>query len=89
VKICDNFLDKIVIATALVDLLKIIFTEHARNLSAAEKIVDVFEEGLINHMILREHEIYLTVLEHSTLHDLENILSELEFTIIFANLNLL
>lgn len=88
-QICDDFLDEIIVATALVDLLKIIFTEHTRNFTTAEKIIDVFQERLINHMVFREHEVYLTVLECSTLHNLEDILSELQLAIVFTDLYLL
>jgi hypothetical protein len=41
-KISDDFLDEIIITTTLIDLLEIIFAEHARNFTTAEKIVDVF-----------------------------------------------
>lgn len=73
----------------MVDLLKIVLGEHAWDFSAAEKVVDVFEERLVDHVILGEDEAYLLVFEGCHLHNFEDVFSELGLAVILSDLNLL
>ena len=73
----------------MVDFLKVVLGEHAWDFSAAEQVVDVLEERFLDHVILREDEANLLVLEGSHLHDLEDVFSELCFTVILSDFDLL
>ena len=87
-EILDNILHKILIASILYYLFKIVLGKHAWNLSTTKKIIDIFQEGFIDHMILRENEAYLLVFKCSQLHYPKDILSELVPTIVLSDLDL-
>ncbi len=64
-QIVNDFLYEILVAWVLVDFLQVVFSEHAGDLPAAEEVVDVFQEGLVDHMVLGEDEANRVVLEGS------------------------
>ena len=57
----DDFLQKRLIASTVVDLFQMFLGEHAGYFTTAQEVIDVLEEGFIDHMVLREYEANLLI----------------------------